>query len=58
MIVRGLSRRVGRVTLLGNGRALEFDQHRGHLEGGALRVTLPDAFLDPLDTVIKLDYDD
>ena len=58
VIVRGLDRRVGRATLLGNGRVLEFDQHRGHLEGGALRVTLPDAFLDPLDTVIKLRFED
>jgi hypothetical protein len=58
LIVRGLDRRVGRVTLLGNGKPLEFDQHRGHLEGGALRATLPEAWLDPLDTVVKLQFED
>lgn len=57
VIVRGLDRRVGAATVLGSGRALEFDQHRGHLEGGAVRVTLPEGLLDPLDTVIKLQFE-
>ena len=40
---------------LGSGEPLEFDQHRGDLEQGLLRVHLPDALLDPLVTVVKLD---
>jgi len=58
VLVRGMEgRRVAEATLLSDGRALEFDLHRGHLEQGAVRVVLPDAWLDPLDTVVKLRFE-
>ncbi len=55
LLVRGLTRQVTDARLLGSGEPLEFDQHRGDLEQGLLRVHLPDALLDPLVTVVKLD---
>lgn len=56
--VRGLGDRVvDRATLLSSGQSLEFDQHRGFLEGGALRITLPDSVRDPDDTAAKLELD-
>jgi alpha-L-fucosidase len=58
LLVRGLTRRVTDARLLGSGEPLEFDQHRGDLEQGLLRVHLPDALLDPLVTVVKLDVAD
>ena len=54
--VRGLERRVVRASVLGTGAPLQFDQHGGFLEGGLLRLTLPSAYLEPLATVIKLEF--
>ncbi|HEY7031997.1 MAG TPA: alpha-L-fucosidase [Thermomicrobiales bacterium] len=55
VIVRGLGRRrVVAASILATGAPLEFDQHRGELEQGVLRVRLPDAYHDPLMTVVKL----
>jgi alpha-L-fucosidase len=56
--VRGLARQVTEVSLLGTGEPLEFDQHLGELQHGVLRVHLPDALLDPLVTVVKVDLAD
>ncbi|MGH2551047.1 MAG: alpha-L-fucosidase [Thermomicrobiales bacterium] len=56
LIVRGVARRVASVSVLATGTALEFDQHGGVLEGGAVRITLPDSLLDPNDTVVKLQF--
>ncbi len=53
--VRGLDRKVVSATVLDTGQPLEFDQHGGHLERGALRVTLPASLVDPIATVVKLD---
>jgi alpha-L-fucosidase len=56
LIVRGLGRRrVTAASILATGAPLEFDQHRGELEQGVLRIGLPDAHLDPLSTVVKLE---
>ncbi len=55
LVVRGVGRRVANVTLLATGQPLEYDQHGGHLQQGAVRVSLPDTLLDPHDTVVKLD---
>lgn len=58
LVVRSVGgRRVVEATVLGTGRALELDQHRGHLEQGAVRITLPDTLLDPLDTVVKVRFE-
>lgn len=52
--VRGMQRAVAEASLLASGQPLAYEQHRGHLENGLLRIALPGAGLDGLDTVIKL----
>lgn len=55
VLVRAIGGRIVRAaSILATGRPLEFDQHQGHLEGGAVRISLPESLLDPYDTVIKL----
>lgn len=54
LIVRGVKQRVTSASVLATGTPLEFDQHGGELEGGAVRVTLPPERLDPYNTVVKL----
>lgn len=51
---RGVDRAVVEATLLASGQPLAFEQHRGFLEHGLLRIALPSSGLDGLDTVIKL----
>ncbi|MEJ7901124.1 MAG: alpha-L-fucosidase [Thermomicrobiales bacterium] len=52
--VRGTDGRVIRdASILATGRKLEFDQHQGFLEQGALRIGLPESLLDPYDTDVK-----
>ncbi len=54
--VRGLAERAIDVTVLATGEPLAFDQHGGVLEQGLLRITLPSAYRDSLNTVIKVVY--
>ena len=56
LTVRGLEGiNVKGVSTLATGLPLEFDQHNGYLQQGALRITLPESMLDPYDTVVKLE---
>lgn len=54
--VRGLGRRATNVTVLATNEPLEFDQHGGVLEQGLLRIALPRACRDSLNTVIKVRF--
>jgi alpha-L-fucosidase len=52
--VRGLSEEVIRAEILDSGVPLAFEQNRGDLSHGFLRVHVPSSVIDPIGSVVKL----